>query len=412
MTSPHSRSGILLCASVLLAGCEDPRAITSAEGEMGVVVDGNNQLALHLYDFAADEQSGNLLFSPFSIATALSMLYAGAESTTELQIAGGLGVDGEDAWHANLGALADDLTGQHYRPYTLHAAHQVWSQDGVDLLAPFVDTLEDDYLAEIEVDDFAYDPGAARKRINRWVKTRTKGHVSELFEKADITAFTRVVLVNAIYFQGDWEHRFRKQDTADLQFTFDDGSKARVPMMYQGDEQFGIMETDDVQVLELPYEGGDLAMVVVLPRLPAVLADVERDLTLARIDGWLDALEVQPTEVWLPTFELDRELPLPDALTWLGMTEMFDPDLADLTGIARADQMMDNYYVAAARHRAFVAVHERGTTAAAASGVAVADRSSDPDLAVFRADHPFLFLIRDRLTGAILFMGRVEDPRG
>ena len=405
----------LACFGLLAAtGCEDPRQITSADGEMGVVVDGNNELAVGLYDFAAAE-SGNLFFSPFSINAALSMVYAGAETETEAQIADALLVDDEDAWHANLGALLDDLSGEHHRPYTLHTANQVWGQEDVPLLDSFVGVMEDDYLAPVETEDFRSDPDAARNKINKWVKTQTKGHIDELFESGDMTPDTKLVLANAIYFKADWEHKFPKGDTYDGGFTLADGSEVSVPLMRSEEEEhYPYYEDEDVQVIEIPYKGEELGMVVVLPADELGLPDVEANLTAEQLTGWIDATAdwTPEADIHLPSFEMDYELPLKEALESLGMADMFDPLLADFSGIFTGEGLQGNVYVNAARHKAYVKVDEQGTTAAAATGIAMQDLAAMPESIEFVADHPFLFLIRDRLTGAILFMGRIEDPRG
>ena len=404
----------LACFGLLAAtGCEDPRQITSADGEMGVVVDGNNELAVGLYDFAADEP-GNVFFSPFSINAALSMVYAGAETDTETQIADALMVDDEEAWHANLGALLDDLSGEHHRPYTLNTANQVWGQEGVPLHDSFVGVMEEDYLAPVETEDFRSDPGAARDKINKWVKTQTKGHIDELFRDGDMTTNTKLVVANAIYFKADWEHKFPKGDTYDGSFTLADGSETQVPLMRSEEEEhYPYYEDEDVQVIEIPYKGEELGMVVVLPTDDLGLPDIEANLTAEQLTTWIDATAdwTPEADIHLPSFEMDYELPLKEALESLGMSDMFDSQLADFTGIFTGEGLQGNVYVNAARHKAYVKVDEQGTTAAAASGMAMQDLAAAVSVE-FVADHPFLFLIRDRLTGAILFMGRIEDPRG
>ncbi len=404
----------LVALGLLMAtGCEQPREITSADGEMGVVVEGNNELAVGLYDFAAGTP-GNVFFSPFSINAALSMVYAGAETGTETQIADALLVDDEDAWHENLGALLDDLSGQHYRPYTLHTANQVWGQQDVPLLDSFTGVMEEDYLAPVEVEDFRSDADGARKRINGWVEDQTKGHIEDLFQSGDMTTNTKLVVANAIYFKADWEHKFPKGDTYDGSFTLADGSQIQTPLMRSEEEEnYPYYEDDDVQVVEIPYKGEELGMVVVLPRDELGLPDVEANLTAAQLTDWIDATGDWSPEVniHLPSFEMDYELPLKEALESLGMTDMFDPELADFTGIFTGEGLQGNVYVNAARHKAYVKVDEQGTTAAAATGIAMQDLAAVQSVEVV-ADHPFLFLIRDRLTGAILFMGRIEDPRG
>jgi serpin B len=411
--APTSVGVALIAFGLLLAtGCEDPREITSADGEMGVIIDGNNELAVGLYDFAAQTE-GNVFFSPFSINAALSMVYAGAETDTETQIADALLVDDEDAWHDNLGALLDDLSGEHHRPYTLHTANRVWGQEDVPLHDSFVGVMEEDYLAPVETEDFRTDAEGARNRINDWAKKETKGHIEELFRSGDMTTNTKLVLVNAIYFKADWENEFPKSETYDGSFTLADGSQVDTPLMRASEEHFPFYEDDEVQVIELPYKGEDLGMVVVLPTDEAGLPALESTLTAEQLTSWIEGTDAWTPEatVHLPSFEMDYELPLKEALQYLGMTDMFDENLADFSGIFTGEGLQGNVYVNAARHKAYVKVDEQGTTAAAATGMAMQDLAA-AETVEFVADHPFLFLIRDRLTGAILFMGRIEDPRG
>ncbi len=407
---------LAIVALVANLGCRDPREITDATGDMLVVVEGNNEYAVDLYGTVAGD-GGNLFFSPFSITAGTSMMYAGAEGETEAQIADALHVEtGEDAWHANLGALFGDLSGEHHRAYTLYSANAVWGQDDIDFRESFLDTMEDDYAAPLQPVDFEDDPDVAHE-INRWVSDETKGHVEELFRDDDINSDTRLVLANAIYFEADWYEKFRVDDTVDGDFTLPDGSKATVPLMkidVEDDDEatLGYAEYRQVQILEMDYEDQELSMVVVLPRDPWGLPAVEASLTAERLQDWIDGVETRLVSVTFPSFELDYELPLEDSMRALGIVDAFDMVDADFTGFVPRDEMMMNWYLGAARHKAYVKVDEQGTEAAAATGLAFQDYGVGPRIPSFVADHPFLFVIRDKLTGAILFMGRIEDPRG
>ncbi len=395
-------------ASLLLgAGCQrHDREITEATGDMAAVVEGNNQFAVDLYQTA---DGGNLFFSPFSINAALSMVYAGAEGETETQIADALGVTvDEAAWHDNLGALFDDLVGPHHRGYTLHGANAFWGQETAPFLDPFVDVLENSYLAPLQLADFETGSAEAREDINSWVSKQTKGKIDELFKSGDINGYTKFVLANAIYFKADWVDTFDEDLTRDQDFFVDPDQTVRVPLMTQL-ESFPYTEDEQVQVLEMPYEDDELAMLIVLPLELDGLDAVEADLSAERLAGWVEEMYSQEVDVTLPTFEMSHELPLVDALEALGVTDAFDQTAADFTGIVDAEDMDGAYYLHAARHKAYVKVDEKGTEAAAATGFAGGD-DDDAAYPEFIADHPFLYLIRDRLTGAILFMGRVENP--
>ncbi len=394
-------------ALLLSVGCErQDREITEATGDMATVVEGNNQLAVDLYQVAGD---GNVFFSPFSINAALSMVYAGAEGETEQQIADALGVTvDEAAWHQNMGALFDDLVGQHHRGYTLHGANAFWGQDGAPFLEPFVDVLENEYLAPLQLVDFEGASGEAAEDINRWVSKQTKGKIEELFKPGDINGYTKFVLANAIYFKADWIDTFEEDRTRDVDFFVEPDQAVRVPMMTQL-EAFPYTEDEQVQVLEMPYEDDELAMLIVLPNDLDGLDAVEADLSAERLDGWVEDLVTQDVDVSVPRFEMRHELALDDALEALGIVDAFEQSAADFTGIVDAADMNGAYYLHAARHQAYVKVDEKGTEAAAATGFAGGD-DDDADYPLFIADHPFVYVIRDKLTGAVLFMGRVENP--
>jgi len=397
----------LLAATLLAAGCQrHDREVTEATGDMAAVVAGNNEFAVDLYRAAGD---GNVFFSPFSINAALSMVYVGAQGETERQIADALHVTvDEDAWHDNMGALFDDLVGQHHRGYTLHGANAFWGQENAPFLERFVDTLENAYRAPLQVVDFEGDASGAADDINGWVSDQTRGKIEELFKAGDINAYTKFVLANAIYFKADWVDTFDEDRTRDQDFYLTPDQVVRVPLMTQL-EHFPYTEDESVQVLEMPYEDDELSMVIVLPLADDGLAEVEAGLTAGQLDGWIADLVDQEVDVTLPTFEMRQELPLKETLESLGVEDAFAELEADFTGIVDADEMNGNYHLHAARHQAYVKVDEKGTEAAAATGFAGGD-DDDAAYPFFIADHPFLYLIRDKLTGTVLFMGRVADP--
>ncbi len=410
----HTALRCLPLAAAVLAiaatGCaRDPREITSAEGDMLLLVEGNNSFSVDLYNAARDLAQGNLFFSPFSINVAMSMALGGAEGDTCDQIATAMYVpDDQMIWHDNLAALFDDLSGQHHRGYTLFTANAAWGQEGYGFRDSYLDLLDGIYGAPLEMTDFRGDPAGALKDINAWTKTQTKGHIKDLFSGDDVTADTKLVLVNAIYFKADWTNKFRINGTEDGTFTLADGGSVTVPMMSK-EARYAIARYDDLQVLEMTYEDEEISMLVALPAEDDGLPALEDELTAEMIDQWVDDLSEQKLTVEFPRFELNTELPLKGVLENLGIVDAFDERLADFTGIVPADEMDGNLYIGSARHKAYVKVDEKGTEAAAATGLAMMDSAAaEPD--VFRADHPFLYLIRDRLTGAILFMGRMENP--
>ncbi|MBN1335652.1 MAG: serpin family protein [Deltaproteobacteria bacterium] len=393
---------------VLAAGCgADPREITGLTPVMEPLVLGNNAFAWG--SFATLDEAGvegNLFYSPFSITAAFSMLYGGAEANTAAQIEAAFGIEDEDAWHENMGRLLADLSGEHHRPYTLYAANRIWAQEGYPFKERYLALTDETYGAGLVEADFDTDPGAVREEINGWVEDQTRGRIEDLFPSGTIDTTTVMVLVNAIYFLADWATQFEADDTYDQAFHLGDGSGVQVPFMHQTAE-FGYTEDASVQVLEMPYETGDLSMYVILPQDGEDLAGIADRLTVDQVDAWIADTTVQEVEVAFPTFQMDWEMPLADVVQGMGVTDAFDPILADLSGIA--DAVLGNLYVQAAVHKAFVRVDEEGTEAAAATGISVGDLSM-PSGMEFTADRPFVFFIRDNLTRSILFLGRMEDP--
>ncbi len=401
MSRPLVLSSTLLLLTAV--GCAQPRVVTTVDADMAVVVDGNNGFAIDLYQQAALEP-GNLFFSPFSITAALSMVYAGAEGDSEAEVAAAMGVADEALWHDNLGLLFDDLVGKHHRAYTLNGANRVWGQDGLAFAPAFEDLMVDAYNAPIERLDIAGDPDKATEQVNGWVDKQTRGFIPELFEKGDISAATMVVLCNAVYFEGDWAEQFEEDNTQDGEFRTLDGGTVQAPLMHNTAD-YGYAELEGLKIAELPYEGDELSMVVLLPDADDGIYDLEADLTAASLAEMLEQLNYGEVSMTLPSFTMDYELPLKSTLRSLGIVSMFEPTAADLSGMVPGGGL----YIEAARHKAYVDVFEQGTRAAAATGFG-ADLSAMPDTHDFVADHPFVFLIRDMLTGSILFMGRVEDP--
>jgi len=402
MTRPVALTASLLLLTTTI-GCADPRMITTVDADMAVVVDGNNGFAVDMYQQAALEP-GNLFFSPFSITAALSMVFAGTEGDSEAEVAAAMGVTDEALWHDNLGLLFDDLVGKHHRAYTLNGANAVWGQDELEFVPTFEDLMAEAYNAPVQRMDISGDPDKATEHINGWVDKQTRGFIPELFEKGDISAATMVVLCNAVYFEGDWAEQFEEDNTQDGEFRTLEGASVQAPLMHNTAD-YGYAEVDGLKIAELPYEGDELSMVVLLPDTDDGIYDLDADLTAESLADMLAQINYGEVEVTLPSFTMDYELPLKDTLRALGIVSMFEPDMADLSGMVPGGGL----YIEAARHKAYVDVFEQGTRAAAATGFG-ADLTAMPDTSVFTADHPFVFIIRDMLTDSILFMGRVEDP--
>jgi len=380
-----------------------------AEAPQSAVATGNNALALDLYARLRGEK-GNLFFSPYSISSALAMTCAGARGDTAAQMAKALHFDLEpEKLHAAFGRLTSELNEVGKKlDFELRVANALWVQQGYRLLADFLDLTKSAYGALPHDVDFAKATEAARQTINRWVEEQTKDKIQNLIPPGTLSAAARLVLTNAIYFKGRWASEFFKDFTLDLPFTLASGEKVSVPMMNQT-AAFGYRKGDGFQVLEMPYKGRALSMAVFLPAKADGLPEFEKSLTTESLGRWLTGLQEQQVIVTIPKFRVTSAFLLGETLRAMGMADAFALPPADFSGMTGRKDL----FIGAVIHKAFVDVNETGTEAAAATAV-IMEGGAPPreeTKPVFRADHPFLFLIRDNRSGAILFMGRVTNPK-
>lgn len=371
--------------------------------DLQTLVDGNTEFAFDLFARLA-EKKGNVVFSPYSISNALGMTYAGARRETAEQMAKVLHFNvGQERLHPAFGELIADLQKEDKgRPYHLHVANSLWGQAGYPFADRFLQLTRKEYGAGLKEVDFAVDPEQARKTINHWVEERTKDKIKELLLPGDVSPNTRLVLTNAIYFKATWKIPFSKTATKEGIFEVAADKKALAPMMHHPRGLFRYFEGDDFQWLELPYKGDRLAMVLLLPRKKGQLAELEKTLKPAAAQKAIEKLHYCAGPVTLPRFKVTLRISLAKDLKEMGMPLAFTN--ADFSGIASSRLAISDVI-----HKAYVDVDEAGTEAAAATAVLLKDgkvRSFS-----FRADHPFLFLIRDTQTNSVLFQGRVTDPR-
>ncbi|TVQ92497.1 MAG: serpin family protein [Deltaproteobacteria bacterium] len=388
------------------------RTVASAEGDIGVMVAGHNAFTWDLYaELVEDEPEKNAFFSPFSITSALGMTRAGARGQTAEQFREVLRVDGEDqAWHGALGALTRDLNGPLDRGYTLRVANRLFGQDSFPFEEDFLAICDEDYGAPLEPWDFISDPDGGRDHINAWVEEQTEGRIADLLPEDFVTSDTRLVLANAIYFYADWANAFERSETRDLPFTRLDGSTVTAPIMTMDlgavrDHGIEAGWHEGISTLRLPYQDDELSMVLLIPNDASSLPSLEAELDDARFEAHLASLMPAEGVVGLPRLHIEDKRDLVPLLQDLGLVDAFDGGTADLTGIA--PPVDGNLFLTGVVHQAFVMVDEEGTEAAAATGVGVGVESLPAEVI---ADKPFLFVIRDDLTGAILFVGRVLDP--
>ncbi|MGD0518998.1 MAG: serpin family protein [Thermoguttaceae bacterium] len=372
------------------------------------VVQGNNALAFDLYAKLRTENEGNLFLSPYSISTALAMTYAGAKGKTAAEMAEVLRFTvPQEQLHPAFAALAAKLHGDVKKEgYQLRIANRLWGQVGYHFLPKFLQATRDYYGAELAQVDFAQDTEAARHTINTWVAENTEEKIKDLIAKGVLNPLTRLVLTNAIYFKGDWQSKFEAKATKDAPFLLTPQEKVNVPMMHQmGMFHYGVV--DEVQVLELPYVGKDLSMFVLLPKEVDGLADLEKNLSAKNLSIWISGLREQEVTVLLPRFKMISGFRLEQVLGSMGMPQAFSGE-ADFAGMTGKRELS----ISAVIHKAFIDVNEEGTEAAAATAVVMARPSPPKQNPTFRADHPFLFLIRDNRSGSILFLGRMANPKG
>jgi len=370
------------------------------------VVQGNTSFALDLYA-ELRKIEGNLFFSPYSITTALAMTYAGARENTAKQMAQTLHFTFDQAQlHPIFAEIEAKIRSVQQGDNQLNIANALWPQEKYPFLEEFYSLLKECYDVSITPVDYKGDTESARKTINAWVEEKTQDKIKELIKKGILDPLTRLVLVNAIYFKGTWASQFEKHLTRNHPFWLATEESIEVPMMTQT-QQFGYYENNKFQMLGLPYVGNKLSMILLLPLKVDGLAELEKTLTMANLQRWIARLFEMEVEVILPKFQLNSQFRLDEALKSLGMVDAFDERRANFAGMDGNEAWL---YIGAVVHQAFVKVDEEGTEAAAATAVVMKAKSIPPPTPTFRADHPFIFLIRDNDTESIQFMGRVANP--
>jgi len=379
--------------------------------DLADLVNGNSAFAFGLYHFLREEKDGNLFYSPYSISLALAMTYAGARGETAQQMADTLHFTlPQDRLHPAFNSLDLELAsrgegaqGKDSKGFRLNIVNAIWGQQGHKFLPTFLDTLAENYGAGLRLLDFASNPEASRVTINDWVSDQTEGKIKDLIPQGVIDKLTRLVLTNAIYFNAAWAEPFKEDLTTDGPFHLLDGSQVTVPMMRQT-TSFGYAEGEGYQAVELPYDGRELAMVILLPAAGKFEA-FENSLDAGKVEAIIKNLNYREVALTLPKFEVESDFSLVDALAAMGMPVAFSAG-ADFSGMDGTR----NLYIGDVIHKAFVSVDEAGTEAAAATAV-VMEATGMPEPAVeVTVDRPFIFLIRDIETGAILFVGRVVNP--
>lgn len=397
---------LISCALIMI-----PFGTQAQDESMQTLAHDNTTFAFNLFQAIANDNENNLIFSPYSISQALAMVYAGASGETETQMRDVLNFSlSQNDLPAVFGTLNADITGRDAIPNTdgqrlqINVANALWGQIGFPFLTDYIDNLEANYGAGLQFADFINAPEQAREEINMWVEDQTEDRIQNIVPQGALTPDTRLVLANAIYFNASWFNAFSERGTQDAPFTLLNGDQVTVPMMSVS-EGFLYGAGDTYQALALPYLGGDMSMVVLLPA-EGEFETFQSDLTAERFTEIVQNLMPQQVVVNFPRFETNYDLQLSSILAQMGMPIAFS-DTADFSGMAE-----DPLAISEVIHKAFIAVDENGTEAAAATVITMRATSAPLETFEFRADRPFIYAIYDHRTESVLFLGRMMNPAG
>ena len=395
-------------------GTNTPRSEeTMSQGVVESLSSGNMYFGVDLYNQLAKSEEGNLFFSPHSLSTVMAMVYAGADGETASQMRESMSFRPDDSeLHRAFNHLNRTLTSEATDknedgessgdPFELNLAQGLWVQPDFPVNRSYLETLGTQYGASMQTAPFASSPEEARKTINQWVAQKTAKKIEDLLPQGSVQPNTRLMLTDAIYFKAGWKSPFQTSQTADGQFTNLDGSTSSVKMMSQR-ARSGLRHASgsNWQAVELPYVGGSTSMLMIIPDAGA-FETVESDLSSALIQKVVDKLGSKAVNIQMPKFDITSGFSAKKMLSELGMTSAFDPDEADFSPMSPAEKL----FIQNVQHKAYISVDEEGTEAAAASAAGMGITSM-PEYTDVTVDRPFIFAIRHKESGAILFMGRV-----
>ncbi|XP_024275690.1 leukocyte elastase inhibitor-like isoform X1 [Oncorhynchus tshawytscha] len=409
-------SSLLFCFSftgtVHVGAFHTQRSRTDQSSAMASISSSNTAFALELYRTLGQTNTGNVFISPFSISSALAMVYLGAKGDTATQMAKVLSFNLTKDVHTDFQTLNGDINSPS-ASYILKLANRLYGEKTCNFLTEFLESTHKFYHADMKAVDFLGAAEEARGEINGWVEQQTANKIKDLLKPGTVSAMTRLALVNAIYFKGNWLNRFDQKDTKEMPFKLNQNESKPVQMMHQMKKfPFNYVPDYNLQIVELPYVDEELSMFVLLPEEATdgsdPLVKLERELTIEKLDEWTSRDNMDTgTEVivHLPKFKLELDYELNEPLTQLGMKDVFEGGRADLSGMNGEGGL----FLSTVAHKAFVEVNEEGTEAAAATAGIVAFCMIREEH--FTADHPFLFFIRHNKSKSILFLGRLSSPQ-
>ena len=389
---------------------QPPQTDDTGSTQQGIqkVVNANNQFAFELYSELDKSEQGNIFYSPYSISAALAMIYEGAKGQTADEIKSVFHFPENNILRPNFAAIYNNINKKD-KEYKLNTGNALWAQQDYPFLKNYTSIVEKYYGGKAANVDFrqAEEREKSRQTINTFIEEQTNNKIKELIPKGILTEMTRLVLTNAIYFKGTWKWEFDKSDTREQDFKITTENIVKTPMMYMKPDKarFNYADVGELQILEVPYRGEDISMLILLPK--ENLDSIKSILTPGKLEEWKNQIkETKLDAIYLPKFEFDTKYFMKNTLRAMGMPTAFSMS-ADFSGM---DGTL-NLYIDKVIHQAYIKVDEEGTEAAAATAVIVAEKGmGTPTTNIFRADHPFIFIIQEKETGNILFMGRVTDP--
>jgi serine protease inhibitor len=399
---------VLLLVTIVISGCTKKEFPTSKDTSK--LVRDNTSFAVDLYKRISSTE-GNLILSPYSISTAMSMTYAGARGNTEKQIAKALHFSqNQNDLHSSFVSLQSELEETMKRDnIILNIANSLWAKQEYPFKQEYLSLIEKNYSASVTPVDFRNAPSDAVDKINQWVNEKTNGKIQRIITINELRQELSFVLVNTIYFKANWPVPFNPSDTRNKEFWISPNDSVSVPTMYESWRGAMYAEFENLQILELPYVGGNISMYILLPKEKDGLKKLEASLSVENLGKWMRGLKRisknQRLELYLPKFKMTYKLDLRSPLKAMGMVDAFSLPPADFSGMTD-----EKIYMELALHKAFIDLNEKGTEAGAATAMGGAGLIERYEEIYFRADHPFLFLIQDNQTGSILFMGRLTNP--
>ena len=366
---------------------------------------GQKDFTFEFYSQIAEKNGkSNIFFSPLSLSTAFSMAYEGAKENTAFEMQQLFGFEEDDAKRQK--TISDLLSRLNHKDdwYNLQVANALWVKDGHPIKQDYLDSIQTHYSGTVENVNFTTMDGV--ERINQWVKNKTNDKIEKILDPGSTDEMTLMAITNAVYFKGKWSSQFSPDRTTEKPFWTDKNNSVNIPMMREPADVYNYAEIGNIQALELDYLGGDISMIVLLPKEREGLRSLEQNLDMKEFDLIKSSMTRKPLTLEMPKFEFETEYNLIGPLKNLGMYDAFDKDTADFEGITDKQT-----YIGQAKHKAFVNVNEEGTEAAAITALVFELTSGSPEpIAKFVADHPFMFIIQEKETGEILFIGRFVNP--